>query len=239
MGEFVRAIDLIEPSSKSPERVNLSQGEVDEESIKLKEQIKRLKAKWINEKKILNDNLTDVRNKWEQEKQALIQSSDEKSVLILEKNDLAKEVNQLENSIKSLESMLKINQDESTQKIEQMEEDYSDNLEKMKKAYIKETQNLNKKYEENIEEHRQESMKRINNLRKLNPDKAAMADMDKYRNKYEDEVKNVDTLRNSLGTYHKEIRSLQVQLEDQMADKCQGGKMSEVLAGRRTGRNKN
>ena len=60
----------------------------------------------------------------------------------------------------------------------------------------------------------------MNNLRKLNPDKAAMSDMkNKYRNKYEDELKNVDILRNTVGSYHKEIKSLNLQLKDEMAAK--------------------
>ena len=94
-----------------------------------------------------------------------------------------------------------------------MEEEYSDNLAKMNNAYTRELQNLNKKYEKNIEEHREESTKRINDLRKLNPDKAAVADMNRYRNKYEEMQKTVNTLQTSVGKWIKENRSLQIQVE--------------------------
>ena len=202
------------------EKANLTQGEADEESVKQKEQMKKSKAKWINEKNVLNDNLMDARNKLEQERKISIELSNEKAALNLERTDLANEVDRLEKSIDNLENMLKQDQDESAQKIKQMEEIHSDNLEKLRLACNKEAQVLNEKYEENIEAHRQESQKRMNNLRKLNPDKAAMSDMEnKYRNKYEDELKNVDILRNTVGSYHKEIKSLNLQLKDEMAAK--------------------
>ena len=50
----------------------------------------------------------------------------------------------LQQSIKSLRDMLKINQDESVQKIKQMEAIYSDNLGKIRHAYDKEAQELDR-----------------------------------------------------------------------------------------------
>ena len=82
-------------------------------------------------------------------------------------------------------------------------------------------QNLNNKYERNIEEHREESTRRINDLRKINPDKAAVADMHKYRNKYEEMQMTVNTLQTSVGKYIEKNKSLQTQVEDQTAAKVE------------------
>ena len=146
-------IDLLGSPDGSPERTVLSRGEVNVEITNLRENAKRDKAKWGEERKLISDDLIETRKRLAQVDAVLIQSRNEKK-------DLEKERNRLKESVRCMKDSVGITQEESEQKAKE----HKNNLQKMKDGYHREVQKLKDEYDESIGKHQEAFTKKVNEV---------------------------------------------------------------------------